>query len=97
MGFHRETKEKVVIKKFSKKPSISRSKIEQYLKDVIREKEILFRLDHKFVVKARDFLEDQTNYYLVMDLCETTLYEKIQTKNKDGSSLGLAICLEHFR
>ena len=77
LGIYLPTKEKVAIK------IIDKSKLKEK-SDIIRlrrEFEILFKVDHPNIVKARDYFEDKNFYYTVMDYCEgDDLYNYVMKK-----------------
>ena len=77
LGIYLPTKEKVAIK------IIDKSKLKEK-SDIIRlqrEFEILFKVDHPNIIKARDYFEDKNFYYTVMEYCEgDDLYNYVMKK-----------------
>ena len=77
LGIYIPTKEKVAIKIIDKSKLTEKSDIIR----LQREFEILFKVNHPNIVRARDFFQDENFYYTVMDFCEgDDLYNYVMKK-----------------
>jgi len=79
LGIYIPTKEKVAIKIIEKSKLTDNSDIIR----LQRELEILIKVNHPNIVRARDIFEDKDFYYIVMDYCEgDDLYNYIMKKGQ---------------
>ena len=86
LGVNKKTKEQFAIKIMNKE------KIQKLMgREIIPEIEISKKFNHKNVIKVYSILEDETNYYLVMEYCSKgELFDLISKKkrlSKEQSSL----------
>ena len=86
LGVNKKTKEQFAIKIMNKE------KIQKLMgREIIPEIEISKKFNHKNVIKVHSILEDETNYYLVMEYCSKgELFDLISKKKrlpKEQSSL----------
>ena len=77
LGVNKKTKEQFAIKIMNKE------KIQKITKGFIPEIEISKKFNHKNVIKVYSILEDETNFYLIMEYCSKgELFDLICKKNR---------------
>ena len=78
-GFNSETKEKVAIKTISKKnEKISKKRLEHYIKEEVN---TMKKCESENSVKFLDYYEDNTNYYIIMELCDNSLAKYLDNRS----------------
>lgn len=52
------------------------------MENLVKEIEILKKIEHRYIVKMYDFLWDASNIYIIMELCETSLSSFVKRKQR---------------
>ena len=86
LGIHIITHKKVAIKVLDKSKIIEKEDLDR----IIREMEILSKIDHPNVIKVYEISENEKNYYIIMEYCEggelfNYIVKKQRLKEKEAS------------